>query len=339
MDLTANTPSERPEVSIVARRRTKRKSRQDEIRQAEQLEENNLLNLSKLFDRNLLAELTTWMDRLRRVIEQKDRHSFELMGPYTNSLWHQMSFVDDCIIVDSRLAVPGQLRPAVLKRIHRGHPRQEAMLDVSRYLWWPQMHKNVVNMAEEIRSCTRYDKEHLERSALTASQLKKRIDQSRDNVIIVRKGQSSREVSPLFETEVESAKDKDRAKELKTLLEASARWNATRGDTSANDLRRIVDEMSTINLDLRKELLYSWKNGFIKDKPQEDEPRSPNLLRKDENRKSGKALTNPLKGKVQSETPHTVKTAAGAVIEKATSLKQKLTPVSRRKKSKERQRK
>ena len=96
------------------------------------------------------------MDRLRRVIEQKDRRSFELMGPYMNSLWHQMSVVDDCIVVDGRLAVPGQLRPAVLKRIHRGHPGQEAMLDVSRYLWWPD--KDIVNMAEECRSCTRYGK-------------------------------------------------------------------------------------------------------------------------------------------------------------------------------------
>ena len=77
-----------------------------------------------------MAELTTedtWIDRLRRVIERKDRHSFELMGPYTNSIWHQMAVVDDCIIVDGRLAVPGQLRPAVLERIHRGHPGQEAM--------------------------------------------------------------------------------------------------------------------------------------------------------------------------------------------------------------------
>ena len=98
------------------------------------------------------------MDRLRRVIERKDRHSFELMGPYTNSLWHQMSVVDDCIVIDGRLAVPGQLSPAVLNRIHRGHPGQEARLDVSRYLWWLHMHKDIVNMAEECRSCTRYGK-------------------------------------------------------------------------------------------------------------------------------------------------------------------------------------
>ena len=95
-------------------------------------------------------------------------------------------------------------------------------------------------------------------------------------------------------------------------MEANARWNTTRRDTSANVIRRIVDETSTINPELRKELLYSWDYEFIEDKPEELEP-STNLLRKDENWKSGKALTNPLKGKVVSETPHTVKTAAGAV--------------------------
>ena len=98
------------------------------------------------------------MDRLRRVIERKDRHTFEMMGPYTNLLWHQMSVVGDCIKVDGRIAVPEQLRPAVLKRIHRGHPGQEAMLDVSRYLWLPHIHKDIVNMAKECRSCTRNGK-------------------------------------------------------------------------------------------------------------------------------------------------------------------------------------
>ena len=98
------------------------------------------------------------MDRLRRVIERKDRAGFELMGPYTNPLWNQLSVIDECILVDSRLAVSIQLRPAVMKRIHRGHPGQEAMLDVSNFLWWPHMHKDSVNLAEECRECTRYGK-------------------------------------------------------------------------------------------------------------------------------------------------------------------------------------
>ena len=67
------------------------------------------------------------------------------------------------------------------------------------------------------------DKEHLERSARTATQLKKRIDQSRDNVKRVKKGEISRDVSPLFRTEMESARDRSRATALKTLLEENAR--------------------------------------------------------------------------------------------------------------------
>ena len=75
-----------------------------------------------------------------------------------------------------------------------------------------------------------------------------------------------------------------------------------------------MDETSTKNPDLRKELLM-----------QEDAlSGSPTLLRKDDNRKSGKALTNPLKGKVQSESAHTVKTSAGAVYRKSDIAKSKI---------------
>ena len=126
-----------------------------------QQQEDALDNLSKLFDKSLLAELTTedtWMNRLRRVIERGDKQGFELMGTYTNPLWSQMAVQDDCILVNNRLAVPVQLRQAVLKRIHRGHPGQEAMLGVSQYLWWPHMNKDIANLAEEYRSCTRYGK-------------------------------------------------------------------------------------------------------------------------------------------------------------------------------------
>ena len=159
VDLTAESPSESPEVCVIKKEKITHKSRKDDPRQVETSTENSLDNLTKLFDRSLLAELISedaWMDRLRRVIERNDLHSFELMGPYTNPIWHQLSVVDDCILVDNRLAVPGQLRQAVLKKIRRGHPGQEAMLDVSKYLWWPHMHKDIVNLAEECRSCTRY---------------------------------------------------------------------------------------------------------------------------------------------------------------------------------------
>ena len=161
VDLTAEDDDLGPEVSEVqpSKRINKRQTQlESSVADMGDVESFSLL---KLFDKTLLAELISedvWMDRLRRVIERKDRAGFELMGPYTNPLWNQLSVVDDCILVDNRIAVPAQLRQAVMKRIHRGHPGQEAMIDVSNYLWWPHMHKDIVNLAEECRECTRYGK-------------------------------------------------------------------------------------------------------------------------------------------------------------------------------------
>ena len=79
-----------------------------------------------------------------------------------------------------------------------------------------------------IAKSDRLEKQHLERSALTASQIRKKYDQSREFIKIVPTGANSRDLSPLFEQQSLSAKDKDRAKTLNTLLEANAHWNATR---------------------------------------------------------------------------------------------------------------
>ena len=132
----------------------------------------------------------------------------------------------------------------------------------------------------------------------------------------------------MFEQQSLTAKDRDRAKALKTLLGANARWNATRRDASENDIRRLVDETSTKNPDLRTELLYSWEKGFIDKPTEEGYAESPILLRKDENGKSGKALKNPLKGRVMAPTPSTVSTAAGSIYKKKRHcyIKDQVTP-------------
>ena len=125
-------------------------------------------------------------------------------------------------------------------------------------------------------------------------------------------------VSPLFKQQTISARDRDRARTLKALLEANAKWNAERRESAENDLRQIVEETSTINPELGKELLYSWEREIVEDKPTSpSRDLSANLLRKDDNRKSGAALTNPLKGTVALETPALVTTAAGSIYRKS----------------------
>ena len=161
-------------------------------------------------------------------------------------------------------------------------------------------------------------KQHLERSALAASQLKRRIDQSRENLKIVRKGQLSRDTSPLHKQQVKSYRDRQRAKALKELLEANARWNHERRDAAKNDVRRIVDKTGLLNRDLRKEMIYSWEKGFIEDKEPEQRKSPPKtILRKDPLRKSGQALTKQLKGKIATEKDSTIKTATSSIYRKS----------------------
>ena len=129
-------------------------------------------------------------------------------------------------------------------------------------------------------------------------------------------------MSPLFKQLLQSAKDRERARALENLLEA----NNTRRDTFVNGIRRKVDKTSTINLDLRKELLYLCERRFIEDKPIEEcGIPAPNLLQKEQSRRRGKTLKNRLMGKVIAETLSTVKTAAGSINWKDDIAKAKVT--------------
>ena len=99
-----------------------------------------------------------------------------------------------------------------------------------------------------------------------------------------------------------TAQKRNRARTLRALLEANAKWNAERRKLEGEDLQELVDVTSTIDPDFRKELLYSWERGFVEDKPKGSKRNSQNLLRRGENSTSGAALTNPFKEKVAAES-------------------------------------
>ena len=78
-----------------------------------------------------------------------------------------------------------------------------------------------------------------------------------------------------------------------------------------------MDETGLLNPDLRKEMIYSWEEGFIEDKEPEQIKSPPKtILRKDPLRKSGQALTKQLKGKIATETDSTIKTTTGSIYRK-----------------------
>ena len=74
------------------------------------------------------------------------------------NFWDDASVINDCIIIDNRVAIPTCLRKAVMARLYTTHPGQEAMVDAAQYLWWPKMHRENIDLCKSYRSCSAYGK-------------------------------------------------------------------------------------------------------------------------------------------------------------------------------------
>ena len=79
------------------------------------------------------------------------------------------------------------------------------------------------------------EKQHLEQSTLTASELRRRICQSGEKRVL------SRDTSSIYKQQLSTARAPQRANVPKDLLEAKARWNKERRDAAKNEIRRTVN--------------------------------------------------------------------------------------------------
>ena len=73
-------------------------------------------------------------------------------------LWPKAAVANNCVVIDNKLAIPEPLRQAVLTRLHRSHPGQEAMMAASEYLWWPFMNRQIIDRCEKCGECTLFGK-------------------------------------------------------------------------------------------------------------------------------------------------------------------------------------
>ena len=72
--------------------------------------------------------------------------------------WPKAAVINNCVIVDNKLAIPETLRQAVFARLHRSHPGQEAMMSASEYIWWQFLNRQIVDICEKCRECRLYSK-------------------------------------------------------------------------------------------------------------------------------------------------------------------------------------
>ena len=112
-------------------------------------------------DSDVLSELTdedASLSLMKRAIVNRDYEGFCRIDSYIKSFWHCAAVVDGCVVVDNRIAIPMCLRKPLLSRLHRSHAGQLAMVDAAQYIWWPRMHRDIVQLCKDCPQCTKFGK-------------------------------------------------------------------------------------------------------------------------------------------------------------------------------------
>ena len=69
-------------------------------------------------------------------------------GLYCYNIRNRLHVKDDCLLIDERIT------QTVLESLHLAHLGSAAMLDLWQNIWFPHIHRTIVQMAQECRQCT-----------------------------------------------------------------------------------------------------------------------------------------------------------------------------------------
>ena len=79
-------------------------------------------------------------------------------GQYWFNIRNTLHVREDCLLNDERIVIPSQLRQTVLDSLHLTHPGMAAMLVLSHHVWFPHIHRSIVQMAQNCKHCTEQGK-------------------------------------------------------------------------------------------------------------------------------------------------------------------------------------
>ena len=119
----------------------------------------SLSGLVGILDSDVLSEVTDEDHSLhltKRALINRDYSGFCRIDAYLKSFWQCSAVVDGCVVVDNRLAFPNCLQKPLPTRLHRSHAGQLAMVDAALYIWWPRMHRDIIQLCKDCPQCTKF---------------------------------------------------------------------------------------------------------------------------------------------------------------------------------------
>ena len=109
-----------------------------------------------------IAAATKKDRNLRPLINFVKKRDWEAIkasyGQYWFNIQNRLHVREDCLLIDERIVIPSQLRQTVLDSLHLTHPESAAMLDLSHDVWFPHIHRSIVQMAQNCKHCTEQGK-------------------------------------------------------------------------------------------------------------------------------------------------------------------------------------
>ena len=121
-----------------------------------------MLNLHKFLGESFIAEAIkndTNNNKIRRLIELQDWNAIKCFSKYWYSLRKDLSVnPNGCTLYDSKMYIPTQLRKTVIDSVHKTHPGQAGMIYLTQLIWYPQIHRDIVALAQRCKQCTKTGK-------------------------------------------------------------------------------------------------------------------------------------------------------------------------------------
>ena len=118
--------------------------------------------LQRVLGVRFIAAATKKDLNLRPLINCVKKRDWEAIkasyGQYWHNIWIRLHVREDCLLIDERSVIPTQLMQTVLDSLNLTHPGTAAMLNLSNHVWFPYIHRAIVQMAENCKHCTEQGK-------------------------------------------------------------------------------------------------------------------------------------------------------------------------------------
>ena len=94
------------------------------------------------------------LQKVITLIQHYDEKQFKKFPKVWQNRFNELSLDENNFLyLDERLVIPEELRRPIFRSLHWGHPGRDSMLQAVADIWWPQIHREIVLLAQTCNQC------------------------------------------------------------------------------------------------------------------------------------------------------------------------------------------